>query len=1674
MTQRNESKLPQSVELPATGTAPRSRKRKASRRLRSASERGRRLKMESLESRRLLAVAGGLGFDPPPVDPAIFAPQLPRNVGTVAAEDVAEIEAVAGENNTIQQAQFVNLGTGPGQDDTIDLVGDMSFSIDGQGNINADVDIYAVDLRAGDILDISITGAGASFGVLYSNGGLWFSTATNTGILYPEGSPLQNVGNAVGAQVVPEDGRYFIFATPTTNAISYTMGLRAYRPSIEAAPLGTQQKVFLDFDGHIFPGVDFPGGPPGFINVFGLADSLDLLGYFNPVTDADVNQVIDITVDGIVDQFRTLAQDGSIGSGTNGDFLNTGIGGDFGVTILNSRDHVDPGDSDPLLTRVVIGSTGTFPVDGIFGIAQSIDVGNFRPNEQVYIGLEPHWQIANTFDDNGQIAPSKSIADAASQQLAGTIVHEVGHITGMWHTDGDNFRPTLSDEGSQSLDNFAQGLGPDGIFGTSDDIIPYFDDDFFSTSRLGGPGEDLFEGIQRISAGMSHGLSTGTVGAVLSGNVYNDLNRDGVDNNEPGVAGVFVFADLNENGTREGFESSAHTDALGNYSLTVPPGLEFNILAMVPDQFIAISPPPILDALGNDTRLVHRNATGGDNSVDFGISQFTPDITGIKFADLNGNGVMDTNEPPIEGVFIYLDLDGDDRPDLGEPSSISGVDGTYVLNFPGPGTYTIREVVEPGFIQTFPTAAMGFEHTVTFNGTALTGLFDFGNLPSRDYGDAPDSYLTTVGVGGPSHGLSDEVGLGAIVDREVNGFPSVDALGDDNNNLDDEDGVTLISPLGPGGTATFEVVTRNSTGTDAFLQGWIDFDGNGVFDSSEQVFTDLVLGAGTTELSIDVPADAAVGTTYARFRYSPTPGLDVGGDADAGEVEDYQLEVQTQAAVAVDDEFSVSRNSLSNVLDVLANDFDTALNPLTIIQLNTAGTQGIVSIATDGRSLLYTPPNGFTGRDVLQYVVRDSFNNTFTANVAVNVNFQSNVPIALDDTFEISANATSFPLNVLENDVPSIFGGIQVTSVTAGDQGGLVSVNGGGQSISYTPQAGFIGTEQFDYFIEDGNGTISSAEVTVNVGVGARDDDRIDFTIQILDAVNMQPVEAVEVGDEFLVQVSVQELNNAPFDDEGVASAFLDLLYTDELVATQSTDFGDPDFPFDISFGELFLGGQLQTGNAQTPGLIDEVGSVQPISLNLTEHSEPTELFTIKMNAVSPGTAFFVSDPADAIVSETILIGEDDFLRPAEQRLGRTELRIVPVGTDFASAIDDAFMVGVDSNGVELGAANAPNRLSVLDNDNFGPTGTLEEFGIVTSPSQGTVVKNNNGTPDFLEDDFLEYFANVNASGFDSFTYLIRSQDGIRSTAEVTLAIGDEAADDDLVEISFGLVDGNGNSISSVNPGEVFGVQVLVDDLRGPFDAEFVFAAYLDMLYDSDLLTPAAPLAGSQLDFGVEFDVDFNANSAVGTAARDNIIDEFGTLILQSVAENGNVTEPNLMATVFFTANQVVQTTQTQILGSPADASPFQDTLLFDEDNPVPVSQITYNVLDITINPVSGNQNQRLNEDVNDDGNVTPVDGLIIINTIARGGEGESGGQFYTDVNGDFLTTPLDALRVINHIARGLQGSGEGEGFSDNDVRDSVITSSSGSLGGGLFDGTLDDDDDQTLDLLAGDLNGRF
>lgn len=161
-----------------------------------------------------------------------------------------------------------------------------------------------------------------------------------------------------------------------------------------------------------------------------------------------------------------------------------------------------------------------------------------------------------------------------------------------------------------------------------------------------------------------------------------------------------------------------------------------------------------------------------------------------------------------------------------------------------------------------------------------------------DFGDAPVSYLT------PSHGVSSSptAYLGTVPpDSEVLAQSDATATADDALDIDDEDGVSF--PVLTQGVAAIVDVVVTGPG---FLQGWIDFNGDGLFSETgpERIATDLrddgtgfdeVASDGVIQVNVSVPPEATTATTFARFRYGSEAGLSTSSFAVDGEVEDHSL-----------------------------------------------------------------------------------------------------------------------------------------------------------------------------------------------------------------------------------------------------------------------------------------------------------------------------------------------------------------------------------------------------------------------------------------------------------------------------------------------------------------------------------------------------------------------------------------------------------------------------------------------------------------------------------------------------------------------------------------------------------------------------------------------------------------
>jgi hypothetical protein len=117
-------------------------------------------------------------------------------------------------------------------------------------------------------------------------------------------------------------------------------------------------------------------------------------------------------------------------------------------------------------------------------------------------------------------------------------------------------------------------------------------------------------------------------------------------------------------------------------------------------------------------------------------------ISGTVFADLNGDGVQDNGETGLSGVRVYVDLKNTGSYVSTDPSAITASNGTYsipMMDVPGGQTYTIREVLPSGYIQTLgaQTITSHYDDQATVN---------FGDFPNT-FSSSLNYYVDLNGAG---------------------------------------------------------------------------------------------------------------------------------------------------------------------------------------------------------------------------------------------------------------------------------------------------------------------------------------------------------------------------------------------------------------------------------------------------------------------------------------------------------------------------------------------------------------------------------------------------------------------------------------------------------------------------------------------------------------------------------------------------------------------------------------------------------------------------------------------------------------------------------------------------------------------------------------------------------------
>jgi hypothetical protein len=431
---------------------------------------------------------------------------------------------------------------------------------------------------------------------------------------------------------------------------------------------------------------------------------------------------------------------------------------------------------------------------------------------------------------------------------------------------------------------------------------------------------------------------------------------------------------------------------------------------------------------------------------------------------------------------------GDDQPNLKSAkravSSIGTINGNKILSVSGTGTiYINATLASEGPIGTPDHYAVPTDQVLSI---AAPGFL------ANDI-DLDGEQLTAISiVDNADHGL-----LFAFADGSFNYTPDAAFIGTDqfsyrmqdaSYNLSEPVTVTInVLPAAnrnPIGIPDFYAMTDGTTlsvGAPGFLGNDIDLDG--------ETLAAISIVDNANHGSLAAFADGS-------FNYTPDAGF-TGTDQFSYRMQDASnnlsepvtvtIEVYTgnRTPIGVNDQYAAVINSPLSIAapGFLANDIDLDGEPLSAISIVDNVDHGTLAAFADG-SFNYTPDAGFTGTDQFSYRMRDASNNTSEpVIVTIAVLSAGNIPVGVPDHYAVptdqvlSIAAPGFLANDIDLDGEPL---TAIAIVDNANHGSLVAFADG--SFTYTPDAAFIGTDQFSYRMQDASNNLSEpVTVTINV-----------------------------------------------------------------------------------------------------------------------------------------------------------------------------------------------------------------------------------------------------------------------------------------------------------------------------------------------------------------------------------------------------------------------------------------------------------------------------------------------------------------------------------------------------------------------------------------------------------------
>ena len=514
----------------------------------------------------------------------------------------------------------------------------------------------------------------------------------------------------------------------------------------------------------------------------------------------------------------------------------------------------------------------------------------------------------------------------------------------------------------------------------------------------------------------------------------------------------------------------------------------------------------------------------------------------------------------------------------------------------------------------------------------------------------------------------------------------------------------------------------------------------------------------------DVPA-----STVDSFTYRVTDGVN---EPSAPVTVQVIFSGENSAPVATNDAFNVLEDSLSQELDVLANDSDPDALPLTITSVFNGPDSGVANIR-NGVVVDYTPNANFSGQDQFSYSITDSGGLQTSANVVVSVSGVNDLPVAQNDIVSTAENV-ALQINVLGNDTDRE-GDTLIVSSIATPANGTAVVGSNGQ-ILYTPRLNFSGVDPFEYTVSDGNGGSDTATVVVTVNFvndqPLANDDNLSVEEGSFAIIDVIANDTDPDGDSLvLLEVTAQPANGV-----------VEIVSDSEIRYTPNTNYNGPDnFSYRIGDGAT---------NSSSVGQVNvDVGSVNDVPVAVDDTISTTENSSVVIDVIANDTDLDEDSLTVSSISQprngTVTIADNErsvVYVPDAQFSGADSFTYQVVDGNGGSADATVTVQVTDTNGEPIAgddiASTAQDNavtISVLGNDS-DPDGDALTLSIVTNATNGLAV---------VQGAAIVYTPEAGFDGNDALTYRVTDPGGLFATAQVSITVsaenGSPVAVDDAV-----------------------------------------------------------------------------------------------------------------------------------------------------------------------------------------------------------------------------------------------------------------------------------------------------